>query len=484
MLLSLENTSVKRFGKTLFDDFSWKISPGESWAIVGPMGSGKSSLIELVRQKALVKTRLAANDYRQYWQLSRALQYYQQRFNSSDAELAPSVLDFLNDQIIPVGTSNLASVTLSPLSLDQDFLEEKARLLQIEHLLDRRITSLSNGETRRMLLCKTLLEEMDLLLLDMPFIGLDEVSRGVLHSILNLFNTEGLSIVMATSPQEIPACVSHVLELGDGEMVYQGNKLGWPKLNQNTVSSAEILDPEKRQKLNAAINADFNSFVKMKDVKVRYGQKQVLESVNWQVNTGEKWAILGPNGSGKSTLISLLTADNPQRFANDIHLFGQKIGTGESIWDIRKRMGFVSPELQLYFPRHYSAWAVVASGLFDAGGLYRELTKDQEQQALEIMDLLKITDLRTRKMYELSNGQQRLALLARALIKNPPVLILDEPCQGLDETGINFFRELVQELCADTPRTLIYTTHYPAEIPACVDHFLTWEDGKWLASKK
>jgi molybdate transport system ATP-binding protein len=484
MLLSLENTSVKRFGKTLFDDFSWKISPGESWAIVGPMGSGKSSLIELVRQKAMAKTRLAANDYRQYWQLSRALQYYQQRFNSSDADLAPRVRDFLNDQIVPVGTSNLASVTMPPLSLDQDFLEEKARLLQVHHLLDRRITSLSNGETRRMLLCKALLEETDLLLLDMPFIGLDEVSRLVLHSILNQFNAMGLNIVMATSPQEIPTCISHVLELGNGEIVYHGDKLKWLKFNQNSSNRAEVLDPEKRQKLNATISADFSSFVKMKDVKVRYGSKQVLESVNWQVNAGEKWAILGPNGSGKSTLISLLTADNPQRFANDIYLFGQKIGTGESIWDIRKRMGFVSPELQLYFPRHYSAWAVVASGLFDAGGLYRELKPEQEKQTLEVMDLLKIADLRTRKMYELSNGQQRLALLARALIKNPPVLILDEPCQGLDEMGINFFRDLVQELCADTPRTLIYTTHYPAEIPACVDRFLTWKDGEWLASKK
>lgn len=471
-------------GKNLFADFSWSIKPGESWAIVGPMGSGKSSLIDLVRQKALVKTRLAANDYRQYWQLSRALQYYQQRFNSADADLAPSVRDFLNDQIVPVGTSDPTSVILPPISVDQDFLEEKARLLQIEHLLERRITSLSNGETRRMLLCKALLEETDLLLLDMPFIGLDEGSRRVLHSILNQFNAGGLDIVMATSPQEIPNCISNILELGEGAIVYQGDKLKWPKFNQNSVANTQILDPQKRRELNTNINSDFSSFVKMKDVNVRYGQKQVLENVNWEVKAGEKWAVLGPNGSGKSTLISLLTADNPQRFANDIYLFGKKLGTGESIWDIRKRMGFVSPELQLYFPRHYSAWAVVASGLFDAGGLYRELNKDQEQQALEIMDLLKITDLRTRKMYELSNGQQRLALLARALVKNPPVLILDEPCQGLDETGINFFRDLVQELCTDTPRTLIYTTHYPAEIPACVDHFLCWEDEKWLVSKQ
>jgi molybdate transport system ATP-binding protein len=329
-----------------------------------------------------------------------------------------------------------------------------------------------------------LLEEADLLLLDMPFIGLDEHSRQTLHTILKQFNVLGLDIVMATSTQEIPQCITHVLELSSGEILYQGDRIQWPKVNQNKVKSPKILDPEKRQKLNAAIKAGFSSFVKMKDVKVRYGQKQVLENVNWEVKAGEKWAIIGPNGSGKSTLISLLTADNPQRFANDIHLFGQKIGTGESIWDIRKCMGFVSPELQLYFPRHYSVWAVVASGLFDAGGLYRELKPEQEQQALEIMDLLKITELRTRKMYELSNGQQRMALLARALIKNPPVLILDEPCQGLDETGIAFFRDLVQELCADTPRTLIYTTHYPAEIPACVDHFLTWENDQWIVSKQ
>jgi molybdate transport system ATP-binding protein len=195
------------------------------------------------------------------------------------------------------------------------------------------------------------------------------------------------------------------------------------------------------------------------------------------VRKGERWNVSGPNGAGKSTLLSLITADNPQAYANEIWLFDRRRGTGETIWDIKRKIGFVSPELHLYFDTGVSCFEVIASGLFDTIGLFRPLTAQQEETTLLWMQLLSLQELRTRRLAQLSTGQQRMVLLARALIKNPPMLILDEPSQGLDEEQTAYFKSLVTTLCEAFDKTLIYVSHYRQELPACIDKFLQLEKG-------
>jgi molybdate transport system ATP-binding protein len=219
----------------------------------------------------------------------------------------------------------------------------------------------------------------------------------------------------------------------------------------------------------------------MIDTNIIYNGRKILDNINWKVNKGECWNVSGHNGSGKSTLLSLITGDNPQAFANEIYLFDRKKGSGESIWDIKQKIGYVSPELHHYFDAACSCFEVVASGLFDTIGLFRKLNEMQKSIVKEWMSLLHLEQFENRIFKQLSNGQQRLVLLVRALVKNPPLLILDEPCQGLDQEVSASFIALINEVCVRMKKTLVYVSHYEEEIPPCVTYTLKLRQGRIAA---
>jgi molybdate transport system ATP-binding protein len=219
----------------------------------------------------------------------------------------------------------------------------------------------------------------------------------------------------------------------------------------------------------------------MVNLSVNYNNRNILDNINWEVKKGECWNVSGHNGSGKSTLLSLVNGDNPQAFANEIYLFDRKKGSGESIWDIKRQIGYVSPELHHYFDSAASCYEVVASGLFDTIGLFKQLSASQKEIVEQWVSLLQIDHLANKFFTQLSNGEQRLVLLARALVKNPPMLILDEPCQGLDAEVAARFIELINEICVQMQKTLVYVSHYEEEIPSCVTYTLKLEQGKIAA---
>uniref|UniRef100_UPI0026396639 ABC transporter ATP-binding protein n=1 Tax=uncultured Mucilaginibacter sp. TaxID=797541 RepID=UPI0026396639 len=235
---------------------------------------------------------------------------------------------------------------------------------------------------------------------------------------------------------------------------------------------------ELKALLGQTPDASFSTIISMKNVNIRYGEKQVLNNINWKVLPGEKWALLGPNGAGKSTLLSLINGDNPQAYANQIILFDRKRGTGESIWDIKKKIGFVSPELHQYFPSENSCLQTIESGFYDTLGLFRPSNPQKAAIALRWMKLLNMEDQARKPLKQVTASTQRLCLLARALVKNPPLLIFDEPCQGLDEQQQNHFKHLLELICNNSNTTLIYVTHYQQEIPNVVDKVLRLEEGK------
>ncbi|RAJ92515.1 molybdate transport system ATP-binding protein [Larkinella arboricola] len=489
-LLSLQNATVRRPTGLVLQHLDWSLRAGENWAVLGATGSGKSSLLDALSGRIPVAdgqyrhpvgplreaVEQVANDYQFDRKVASSAQFYQQRFNADAAEEAPTVWEVLQNQIKPTGTIDAQSVTLPPPAYPEAWLAEVAEWVHITHLMNRRLTSLSNGETRRTLLARSLLRRPKILLLDNPFGGLDVASRERLHGILNRIAAEGTTLVLATTPREIPDCITHVAELADGQINWQGPKADRPALSESAPET--LTDPALLPRwLNTSASA-FEYAIRMRNVTVNYGEKTVLEDINWQVRRGDKWAVLGPNGSGKSTLLSLITADNPQGYRNDYELFDRKRGSGESIWDIKRNIGFVSPELHLYFPREQSVWKVVASGLFDTAGLFRKTTPEQTEQIDFMLDLLRIQHLRDKRLSQLSTGEQRWVLLARALVKNPPLLVLDEPCQNLDPAHIIRFRDLVDELCQSSDRTLLYVSHYAEEIPRCVTQVLRLDAGK------
>lgn len=470
-LLEFKDVSLKLGGKQLLENINWTFAKTQNWAIVGPSGSGKTCLAASLTGKIFHLGQITRHfegavgyiPQQHHFQNKAHVNnfYYQQRFQSQDAEDAATVKESLEE--------NLSALSEHFIELVQQF--------HLQHLMHKPLIQLSNGENKRLQLCKSLLKKPSLLLLDHPFIGLDIQGRKELHEFLNGLMDSGLPIIIITSPSEIPTGISHVLELNEGKTVYLGEKEVWVNRPQKKEDRYQI-DHVLLSKLGMQHETKFESMVEFRNVSIQYNGTQILEEIDWKVNQGSCWCLSGANGAGKSTLLSLITADNPQAYANNIHLFGKKKGSGESIWQLKQKMGYVSPELHLYFPQSCSCFDVIASGLFDTIGLFRTLSAEQYEKVASWVKLLKLEEIAFKGLHQVSLSQQRMAMLGRALVKNPPLLILDEPCQGLDDDQTTFINNIVNLLCQNTGTTLVYVSHYQLQLPNCITQVLHLEGGR------
>lgn len=480
-IFGVRSLTVRKGGKVIIDNLSFTVNEGEHWAITGPSGSGKTTLLNalsgshsyegsiIAPSEGRTEKIVLVEQQHRFKNLSNTSNfYYQQRFNSNDSEDAITVEEAL---------LNIIGITVRPGY--RKLLDDVVDLLGIQRLLSTRLIQLSNGENKRLQIAKALLVQPTVLMLDNPFVGLDVTARETLHAMLEEMSRRSIHIILVTTYYQVPGFITHVIDLGKEKNVLPEDiHTFMQRQSNNTQQAAYTTGKPLLQKLSADPQvATFEFAVKMKDVRVQYHNRKILNNINWEVRHGERWSLSGPNGSGKSTLLSLINADNPQAYSNEIYLFDRRRGSGESIWDIKKKIGFVSPELHLFFDGSNNCFEVIASGLFDTIGLFRMVNDEQTRLVMEWMELLNISDLKLKPLFQLSNSQQRLVLLARALVKNPPLLILDEPCQGLDDDQIAFFKGIVNDICFETGKTLIYVSHYPHEIPSCVNRFFKLEEG-------
>lgn len=506
--LKINHITVRYLDHVLLPDLSFTMHEGENFAITGKSGSGKTSFLQTILGKYNIVNGSISYPFFESFKTKYHIEdplfiprqliafvpqeahfknkqhmadfYYQQRFNSSDGEEAVTVNEYIREAFSSVDKRIYSSGVR--FSLEWIILH-----LNLDYLLDKTIIQLSHGETRRLLIAKALLKQPLLLLLDNPLMGLDVTTRPFFYRLMSQISSKGTQIILVTNPDEIPACITHVIELGQGSITGEWTRNAF--VFKSTQETDTIWQPDQNKLLQLTKNNDtnkndFDYVLQMKDIHVKYGNTAILSGINWTIRKGEKWALLGPNGAGKSTLLSLISGDNPQAYANTIYLFDKKRGSGESIWDIKRQIGFVSPELHIYFKSNSSCLDVVLSGYTDTMNVnHKKINKEQVIHVITWMRLLDTDELKDQKFKQLPAGKQRLILLLRALVKNPPLLILDEPCQGLDEEQKSRFKNVIGRICTDPDRSLIYVTHYPDEIPSIVNHTLHLKKGKVIETE-
>ena len=427
--------------------------------------------------------------------------YYQQRWNQNDIDDTPLVSHLLQEAFVMAETGLVRKTNFdkflvrdeSPEALsarlaqeERDRAEMHTELERVRHRLyemfhlealeDKHVIMLSSGELRKFQMTKTLMTNPRVLIMDNPFIGLDAAARGQLHDFLRILTQEtSITVILVLSKSDdIPDFITNVYKVDDMTV---GPKLTLDEYRCTAPAvPPHLLSDAKRYSILSLPSGEQpqsvdGSILKLTDVTIRYGSRTILKNLNWTVSTGERWALSGENGSGKSTLLSLLCADNPQAYANDIVLFGHRRGSGESIWDIKRHIGYISPEMHRAFQRDIPAIDIVASGQSDMSGLYvKPKTEEERRKCLYWMDIFGVAAHADTTFLKLSSGEQRLVLLARAFVKDPALLILDEPLHGLDLYNRRLVKDVIETFCSRQGKTLIMVTHYREELPACIDH--------------
>ena len=472
--IELINARARKPEWSMAEPVNFCMEEGEHIAIIGRNGAGKSMFVDLLTGRhpafpGLVKygfdepyDNLKHISFRDTYGGDNDRTYcLQQRWNQMEIdEETPTVGQKLEEAYQLAGEDTPARRAL------QRHIYE---LFHLEGLLDKYIILLSSGELRKYKLAASLFTNPRVLIMDNPFIGLDRGTRDQLKELMAMLAQEqGLQIILVLAKtDEIPNFITHIVEVKDMKVM---KKIS---VNEFTVDGLQFLRPSSSKNCKpSTVNQDIISF---NHVSIRYGARTILKDLDWTVRQGEHWSLSGQNGSGKSTLLSLVCADNPQSYACDISLFGHKRGSGESVWDIKKHIGYVSPEMHRSYKQNIPAIQIVASGLKDTVGLYVKPNEAERAQCRKWLDIFGISHLAERKFHEMSSGEQRLILVARAFVKEPSLLILDEPLHGLDDVNRRMVKDRVDEYCLDPEKTLIYVTHYQEELPHCIDHSLYLE---------
>lgn len=473
-LITMEGITLRKGDTMLLAGTSWEIRDGQNWAILGPNGSGKSVLARAVKGDV---------PYVRGKMIRHVPEALGERIGYLSFELQEEILlreDRLEEARFFSGGRGHALTAAETLGLGDDAretLNDLTDVMGVRPLLNRKLRALSNGEIRKILITRALLQSPKLLILDEPFAGLDVASRESLATAITGLMARGTQILLVTQRlEEIIPGISHVIIIRDGRVIHAGlrEEVLTPEAMRPFARTADTLPPLPRPipVTTAAAATDADPLVDMRNIHVAYGELTVLDHLTWSVRRGEKWAVVGPNGSGKSTLLALITGDNLQVYANEVILFGKRRGEGESIWDIRRRIGLVSPELQVQYRQPVTVREAVLSGFFDSIGLYKKASPAQLELADQWLDCIGMAERADRSFNRLSYGEKRLTLVARAMVKSPELLILDEPCQGLDRENREMVLALMEGIGRQTSTGMIYVTHHEAEMIPCIQHVL------------
>ncbi len=520
-LISINNCRIENSRSILLPQIDWNMKKGQAWLIIGPNGGGKADFINALAglQKIIPNNTAISGDSStdtkessyinqftdsvELVSLERAARLIQEERENDESDYIEGGVDI--GRTGRVFIAQALSETIKKGAELPDFAKKleaypQIKLCGVEKILDRGLKYMSTGEIRRTLLARALISGKKLLILSDPFAGLDVQSRTIL---LDFFNTiasrSSPSIILGMERyHEIPDAITHVLEFKDKKISFCGIRSDYekylqamqnPDLQQTTNEQQKIQFVEQLQQstqLNQSNQPEQSNqqqsnkteqdipLVKMKNVNVGWGDNHVLRDLNWTLNKGEHWLIQGPNGSGKTTFLELITGDNMQVFCNDVELFGKRRGSGETIWDIKKQLGIVSYRLHVEYRMlgGTNLLSVIVSGFKDSIGLYEAATDTEIDYAKKWLKLGGFEGREKETFGSLSYGEQRAILILRSIVKSPKILILDEPCHGLDEQYRNKILNLMETIGEEGSTTMLHVTHDSSEILKCEKHIL------------
>ncbi len=459
------------------DPVSWNIAEGQNWILRGDLNSGRSEWIRLLTGSSFLFEEKVIHyfcDTPQYgfYTLNPHLvyldfrgmiadhqqYYYQQRYNASDSDEVVT----LRDLLFPEPTADLHE------------REMLVRLFGLRHCLDEEIIKLSSGEYRKASVVNAILKKPRLLVLDEPYAGLDRTSVTQMDDLLSYISESGTLLVLSSNAAHIPDVITHVLSLQDHTISYCGSVKHFhpEEFSPHSPGNAYV------GRLPGNTDAGFDTAFEMKDTTVKYGERVILNNISWKVHRGDKWLLSGRNGAGKSMLLSLVCADNPQAYANNIVLFDRRRGTGETIWEIKERIGYFSSELFIYYDKMKTT-TEAAFRYLSANPYHKRKVSENERMCFdELTAYFTIRNYRDKPLHAVPFEVRRIYMLLNVFLGNAPLIILDEPYHGLDEKTIRKMNHLLEQFASS--RTLVFVSHDPDRVPAMVSHEYRLSKGKGM----
>ena len=519
-LIKIDDCHIENKRGTVIERVTWEMNTAEAWLVTGSNGGGKADFLNALSDacgmrfvpngvvgsaSAEKSTAFYANVFEgsvEVVSLERAARIIQEERENDESEYIEGGVDIGRTGRVFIAEGIVGNIkkgaALPEVALQLDAYPE-IKLCGVQNILDRGLKYMSTGEIRRTLLARALVSKKRLLILSDPFAGLDSESRSILLEFFNTVSEKQLSDGKEDSPfpriilgmeryVEIPKAITNVIEFSGGKVSFCGKRAEFEQfLERRKTALSEQKEQERREfaasvkKISAEVdhimgvekNSLPETLVEMNDVNVSWGEHRVLRHLNWSLKQGEHWLIQGPNGSGKTTFLELITGDNGQVFCNDVRLFGKRRGSGETVWDIKHRLGIVSYRLHVeYRMVGSSLLEVIVSGFHDSIGLYQTPSDIEIDAAKKWLLLGGFAGREHESFSHLSYGEQRAVLILRAAVKCPPILILDEPCHGLDEDFRQKILDLLEIIAESGTTTLLHVTHEMSEALKCERHRL------------
>ena len=465
--IQLDGLTVDFDGRFQLSNIHWCIEPNQNWMITGTNGSGKSALAAVLAGAGeVVSGSLSGVPARV------SLVSYEAQGELIDAERRKDDADILD--VISEGTP--VQEIIDQVCQDTSLAVQLVEQFGLTDLLNRSFRKLSTGETRKVLLVRALTSNPQLLVLDEPFDGLDANTHKMLAAHLESIVGQIPMVLVLNRFDECPDFITNIAYVDNGELQHQvrrDDESAYNDLYQLLhLKTSDLQVPEADPVSDLPALDPTQPLVRITNAKIQYGDTVIFEDLSWTIEPNQHWQLTGPNGSGKTGLLSLITGDHPQCYVNDIFVFGFQRGQGETIWQIKQYIGYVSTALQWEYRVSTSLRNVIISGFFDSIGLYSKYTDRQRDIANQWLEVLGMRHRADDPFNKLSYGDQRLLLIARAMVKHPPLLILDEPCLGLDDMNRQRILALIERICAGSETAVLYVNHHPEDKITGIDSFL------------